>query len=271
MDLHFTKLHGAGNDFILVDNYDIKIKSWNNELIKQLCEAHTGIGADGFIALEKDNQYDFRMRFFNSDGYESDMCVNGSRCLCSFAYSLGYADKEMCFIANDGTHKAKIFEGEVEVQVNYNEDAGDKGFPDDYILPEDIIFKSHINTGVPHIVLDVENIDIVDVYKIGHELRYHSYYQPEGTNVNFVKKSINGNLLKIRTYERGVESETLACGTGATAAALYYAKESNNTEGEYNVQTNGGLLTVKYSDNFENIYLKGPVKEVFKGIYSLEG
>jgi diaminopimelate epimerase len=271
MDLHFTKLHGTGNDFILFDNYDIKIKSWNNDLIKKLCEFHTGIGADGFIALEKDNQFDFRMRFFNSDGFESDMCVNGSRCLCYFAHSLGYTNKEMCFKANDGSHKAKIIEDEVEVQVNYNEVAGDKGFPDDYKLPEGVIFKNHSNTGVPHIVLETENVDIVDVYKIGNELRYHSLYQPEGINVNFVQKSDNGNFLRIRTYERGVESETLACGTGATAAALCYAKEDNIEEGEYKVQTNGGLLNVKYSDNFKSIYLRGPVKEVFKGIYSLEG
>ena len=128
MDLHFTKLHGTGNDFILVDNYDLKIKQWDNELIKHLCEFHTGIGADGFIALEKDSKHDFRMRFFNSDGYESDMCVNGSRCLCYFAYSLGYVKNEMCFIANDGTHNAKIFDSEVEVQVNYHEVAGDKEF-----------------------------------------------------------------------------------------------------------------------------------------------
>ena len=97
MKLNFTKLHGTGNDFILVDNYDLKIKHWNNDLIKELCKFHTGIGADGFIALEKDNQYDFRMRFFNSDGFESDMCVNGSRCLCYFAYSLGYAKKKNVF------------------------------------------------------------------------------------------------------------------------------------------------------------------------------
>ncbi len=271
MDLHFTKFHGTGNDFILVDNFDSQIKKWDNKLIKHLCEFHTGIGADGFIALEKDNQYDFKMRFFNADGYESDMCVNGSRCLCYFAYLLGYVDKDMCFIANDGTHIAKINSEEVEVQVNYKEDAGDKGFPDDYKLPKGIIFKSFINTGVPHIILDVEDIDNIDVFNIGYELRYHPYYQPEGTNVNFVKKSDNGEILRIRTYERGVESETLACGTGATAAALNYGREINKKSGIFKVQTNGGLLIVKYSDNFKEIFLKGPVKEVFKGIYSLEG
>jgi len=271
MDLHFTKLHGTGNDFILVDNYDLKIKKWDNELIKHLCEFHIGIGADGFIALEKDNKYDFRMRFFNSDGYESDMCVNGSRCLCYFAYSLGYVKNDMCFIANDGTHNAKIFDSEVEVQVNCHEVAGDKEFPDEYILPKGVKFRNYLNTGVPHVVLEVEDINKVDVYKIGHDLRYHQYYQPEGTNVNFIKKYENDNMLRIRTYERGVESETLSCGTGATAAALTYSKEANIENEEITVETNGGLLKVKYSNNFKEIYLKGPVKEVFKGIYSLEG
>ena len=271
MDLHFTKLHGAGNDFILVDNYELKIKNWNNQFIKQLCTLHTGIGADGFIALEKDSKYDFRMRFFNSDGYESDMCVNGSRCLCYFAYSLGYANKKMSFIANDGIHHARILNKGVEVQVNYKEDAGDKGFPDDYILPNGVVFKNYFDTGVPHLVLEVENIENVDVYKIGHELRYHQFYYPKGTNVNFVYNSSDDQTIIVRTYERGVEAETLSCGTGATAAALNYAQETNLKNGEINVKTNGGLLKVKFSDNFKEIYLKGPVKEVFKGIYSLEG
>jgi diaminopimelate epimerase len=271
MEIKFTKIHGTGNDFILVDNFDGRFKNWDNQFVKNICELHTGIGADGFLVLEKDNQFDFRMRFFNSDGYESDMCVNGSRCICYFAYSLDYVNKEMCFIANDGTHKAKVFNGEVEVQVNYKEDTGDKGFPDEYILPEGVIFKSHVNTGVPHIILDTENINSVDVNKIGHELRNHSYYKPEGTNVNFVKKLAGGTSLRIRTYERGVESETLSCGSGATAAALVYAREANKNKGNCNIETNGGLLTVKYSNNFKKIYLKGPVTMVFKGKFSLEG
>ena len=177
----------------------------------------------------------------------------------------------MCFIARDGTHNATIHKDEVEVQVNYQDDAGDKRFPDDYILPDGIIFRSYINTGVPHIVLEAEDIENIDVYKIGSELRYHKYFQPEGTNVNFVKKSDNRKRLRIRTYERGVEEETLSCGTGSTAAALSYGQESDIGNGNIEVQTNGGLLKVKYSNNFKEIYLKGPVKEVFKGIYSLEG
>ncbi|MCK5033032.1 MAG: diaminopimelate epimerase [Calditrichia bacterium] len=271
MDLKFTKMHGTGNDFILIDNFDNSYGKWDNKLIKQICEFHTGIGADGFLALEKDRQYDFRMRFFNSDGYESDMCVNGSRCICFFAYSLGYVNKEMYFIANDGLHRAKVINGEVEVQVNYKEDAVDKGFPDEYILPAGVTFKSFINTGVPHVILETENIEVIDVNKIGHELRYHLYYQPEGTNVNFVEKLDDGSFLRIRTYERGVESETLSCGSGATAAALNYAKEAKRNEGSCKIETSGGILKVQFSNNLKEIYLKGPVKQVFNGIYSLEG
>ena len=271
MDLKFTKMHGTGNDFILVDNFDNGFKQWDSKLIKHLCKSHTGIGADGFLALERDSQYDFRMRFFNSDGFESDMCVNGSRCICSFAHSLGYANKEMRFLANDGAHKAKVINDEVEVQVIYNEDAGDKGFPDEYKLPEDVTFKSYINTGVPHVILETDNINTVNVNKIGLELRYHLYYQPLGTNVNFVKKLNEGSSLKIRTYERGVESETLSCGSGATAAALHYAKEANMNEGSFKIETGGGILKIRFSNNFKDIYLKGPVNEVFRGIYSLEG
>lgn len=270
MDLKFTKMHGTGNDFIMVDNFNLNIKNWDNNLIKHLCEFHTGIGADGFIALESDKDYDFRMRFFNSDGYESDMCVNGSRCLCSFAYSLGYVNKEMFFIANDGTHQASISNGNVEVQVNYNEDAGDRGFPDDYILPEGVIFKSYLNTGVPHIILQSDDIDSVDVLKIGRDIRYHPYYQPEGVNVNFVKSLVNKNSIIIRTYERGVESETLACGTGATAAAINYAREAKLKDGTCEIQTKGGKLRVRFLNGLKNIYLRGPVKQVFKGIYTLE-
>ena len=270
MNLKFTKMHGTGNDFIMVDNYDLSIKKWDNNLIKQLCEFHKGIGADGFIALENAKEYDFRMRFFNSDGYESDMCVNGSRCLCHFAYSLGYVKEEMCFIANDGAHKAKIINGDVEVQVIYKEDAGDKGFPDEYILPKGVSFKSHINTGVPHIIMQTDDIESVNVSGIGYDIRNHPYYQPEGTNVNFVKKLENENSLIIRTYERGVESETLACGSGATAAVLNYAKESKLSEGTCEIETKGGKLMVKFSNELKDIYLRGPVKQVFKGIYTLE-
>lgn len=263
-------MHGAGNDFILIDNYDNKIKEWNSEFIKNACRIHTGIGADGFIVLEKDSQYDFKMRFFNADGIEAEMCVNGSRCLCYFAYSLGYVTQEMRFGALDGSHYAKVYDKEVEVEVNNKELTGDKGFPDDYILPQGIKFKSFLDTGVPHLILDVENIDDVDVAKLGRDLRNHPFYQPKGTNVNFVKQSDNKNELRIRTYERGVEAETKACGTGSTAAAIAYLDKNVDNE-KIKVITNGGLLNVKISDNFRKIYLRGPVKEVFKGIYSLEG
>jgi diaminopimelate epimerase len=270
MKLHFTKLHGTGNDFILVDNFDLKIKQWNNSLIRKLCEFHTGIGADGFIALEKDPKHDFKMRFFNADGFESDMCVNGSRCLCYFAYKLGYVKEEMTFLANDGIHQATIKNDEVEVQVKINEDAGDKEFPDEYTLPEGMTFKNFVNTGVPHVILDVNDIENVDVTNIGQAIRQHSYFKPQGTNVNFVEKVEKQNYLKIRTFERGVEAETKSCGSGATAAVISYARDDHLEIGTYRVKTNGGLLIIRFSDNFKQIYLKGPVKEVFKGIYSLE-
>jgi len=166
-NLEFHKLHGAGNDFIIVNNYDEQYTNWPVSFVKEICAYHTGIGADGFLAIEKSENADFRMRFFNSDGYEAEMCVNGSRCICSLAHKLNLVGIEFTFEAGDGTHKAKILgDKSVRIQVIWQKDHDYRTFPVDFHLPDGIYFKKFLNTGVPHLILECENIEnIPDLYQ----------------------------------------------------------------------------------------------------------
>ncbi len=215
----FFKMNGSGNDFIIINNrqgivestIDITLK----EFVRRVCKRKLSIGADGLILIEKDNEYDFRWRFFNSDGSEVEMCGNGSRCAARFAYLNGIAPLNMKFSTLAGVIEAQIT-GINTVKVQLTK-------PKDYIeelkLDGIDMTASFINTGVPHVVYFVDNVDIVNVKEIGAKTRYHEYFKDEGTNANFAEV-IDRNTIKIRTYERGVEDETLACGTGATASAV---------------------------------------------------
>jgi len=271
MRFNFYKIHGSGNDFIVVDNRKNSYNIWTPEFIHRICQYHTGIGGDGLLFLEKSSTADFKMRFFNRDGYESEMCVNGSRCICFIAYLLGLVKDKFIFEAGDGEHKAEILKsGRIKVQVNVIEQGDRKTFPVDFLLPPSLSFINYVNTGVPHLVLQCSNIDTVPVKEIGSTLRYHKYYQPQGTNVNFVQLFNNqkGLRIKIRTYERGVEEETLSCGSGATAAAISFFNQSTLRYNRIEVVTNGGNLYI-YKDRNE-IFLEGPVEIVYQGKYLKE-
>lgn len=272
--MEFHKIHGAGNDFIVVNNWDGKIHQWKPEIIRKICTFHTGIGADGFLAIEKSISADFRMRFYNSDGHEAEMCVNGSRCICYLAHKSGLVGDEFTFEAGDGIHKAIITGKDcIRIQVHWHRGYDFRTFPVDFALPDKVYFKAFLNTGVPHLVLDCHDIDQIPVHKLGSALRFHPYYQPEGTNVNFVQMDTNADnlTLRLRTFERGVDAETLSCGSGATASALSYVPENLKQDAFIQVNTSGGKLFISILKNFNDIYLEGPVEYIFRGNYPEEG
>ncbi|WP_185852379.1 diaminopimelate epimerase [Blattabacterium cuenoti] len=260
MELSFYKYQGTGNDFILIDSRQEKIE--NPFLFKKLCDRHFGIGADGIILIKNDDEYksDFYMKYYNSDGKESTMCGNGGRCAISFAKKLGITKKnKIYFRAIDGYHNGFIKDNLVSINL-LNIDKNTIEIHKKYVF---------LNTGSPHHILFVENIKEKNVYKEGKKIRFQSPYLEKGVNVNFVK-ILENNTLQVRTYERGVENETLSCGTGVVAAVIAACetnKIKDNVEGIL-VQTLGGKLWVsltKIKNEYKNISLTGSAKFIFKG------
>ncbi|MCE5299906.1 MAG: diaminopimelate epimerase, partial [Spirochaetia bacterium] len=217
--LKFAKMNGTGNDFVVFDNRAGRIKFSKQDIVK-ICRRKFGIDADGLLMIEKKKGYDFYMRFYNNDGSEAGMCGNGSRCICRFAYLIGAAGRKMSFCAKDGPHRAEIMAG-TNVRVLMSEP---------HSLNDGIKVRAagrmftggFVNTGVPHFVIETKNIDKLDIVKTGREIRFSKMFAPAGTNVMFIEK-ISADKYRIRSYERGVEDETLACGTGATASAIILA------------------------------------------------
>jgi len=266
MEFDFVKMHGTGNDFIVVDNRTRFFPASDQSFIHHLCQSHTGIGADGLLLLEHSSKADFRMRYFNSDGNESEMCVNGSRCICHFSFFLKVIDQKHSFEAGDGLHSGYILDNHhVRVQVNVHKKGDLRTFPVDFELPNSISFVDFVNTGVPHLVLQCEQIEQIPVEDLGRKLRFHPYYAPQGANVNFVHFDRSEAALVVRTYERGVEAETLSCGSGVTASVLAISNKYKNPQHAYPVITRGGRLIVQKEK--EMIFLEGPVKFIFKGKY----
>jgi diaminopimelate epimerase len=254
MNLEFYKYQGTGNDFVMIDNRTSFFPKEDKELINKLCDRNFGVGSDGLILLEDDENTDFKMVYFNADGNQSTMCGNGGRCIVAFANKLKVIENKTTFNAIDGLHHATINDGIISLQmIDVNEVQHKNGF----------IFT---DTGSPHHVEMVKNIELFDVYNNGKEIR-NNIYGGEGSNVNFVEQ-INSNSFRIRTYERGVENETLACGTGATAAAIAM-HSSNKTEAkEINIQVQGGQLSISFeveNNIYKNVFLNGPAEFVFKG------
>lgn len=254
MNIHFYKYQGAGNDFIIIDNRSTQIQLSTTQ-IAFLCDRRFGIGGDGLMLLQSLPEADFEMVYYNADGNESTMCGNGGRCIAAFANRLGIVEKEMHFKAVDGMHQAIILENNI-VALHMQDVAG-------------IEFKDEIailDTGSPHYIKRVADVKGVDVFNEGRAIRNQEAFQPKGINVNFVAEDATG--LIIRTYERGVEEETLACGTGVTAAAIASVKRNIGTF-EIPVTAMGGNLSVtfeKKTDNTaENIILTGPATLVFEG------
>lgn len=260
MLLTFYKYQGTGNDFIMVDNRLDSFPKENTQLIEQLCDRRFGIGADGLILLENHTSYDFKMVYFNSDGNESSMCGNGGRCLVAFAKQLGIIEATAEFEAVDGYHYAKIIGDDlVSLQMK---DVDSIAVHQDY---------SFLNTGSPHHVQIVSNLKNLDVKTEGAKIRYSDLYGKAGSNINFVHQ-LENDIFAVRTYERGVEDETLSCGTGATAVAIamHQTGKTNNNIIDLNVE--GGKLKVQFdveNGNYTNVFLIGPASFVFEGIIDL--
>ncbi|KVV15616.1 diaminopimelate epimerase [Flavobacterium sp. TAB 87] len=256
MQIDFYKYQGTGNDFVMIDNRADFFPKDNVKVIERLCDRRFGIGADGLILLEKDANTDFKMVYYNADGNESSMCGNGGRCLVAFAKKLGIIASKTIFIATDGLHHASV---------------GDDNLVALQMIDVETItaFDTHtfLNTGSPH---HVELVDDLETYKVkenGARLRYSELYGEKGSNINFVKK-IDDTTFSLRTYERGVEDETLACGTGATAVAIAMNATGQTNETNLNLNVEGGKLQVNFEKRdhlYTNIFLKGPAEFVFKG------
>ncbi len=255
--MHFYKYQGAGNDFILIDHRMGPLKDISYKRIHELCDRRFGVGGDGLMFLTDHPDYDFEMHYFNADGNPGSMCGNGGRCIVAFARHLGIIDKETNFLAVDGPHYAKISEnGEwVDLQMIDIDTITRDG--NAYVL----------NTGSPHYVLQTENLKDLDVYQEGKAIRNNGTYREKGINVNFVEDQ--GDRLFVRTFERGVEDETFACGTGVTAVALAVARHKQQSGHiETPVKVLGGDLKISFDydgRHFTNVFLCGPAKKVFEG------
>lgn len=256
MKVEFYKYQGTGNDFVILDNRENKYDALTTKQVKHICNRHFGIGADGLMLMGKKDGYDFEMLYYNADGNESSMCGNGGRCLVKFALHHGIHKTEYHFIATDGAHLAEIdSDGTVSLQM---QDVNAVTYHHSY---------SVINTGSPHFVKFASEVKDIDVAATGYDIRNSKEFSAEGINVNFVESTGEDSIF-VRTYERGVEDETLSCGTGVTAAALLSAHNDNGFN-NIKVKTPGGHLTVEFEktddQHFKNIWLCGPAEFVFKG------
>ena len=256
MKLNFYKYQGTGNDFILVDNRLEIFPKNNSELIAKLCDRKFGIGADGFILLENSEISDFKMVYYNADGNTSTMCGNGGRCIVAFAKYLTIIISKTKFEAIDGIHEAKISDRNIHLKMI------------DVDKVEQHPNHMFLDTGSPHHITYVKDVNDVNVKITGRKIRYGDPYFKEGSNVNFVEQ-VNDRTFKVRTYERGVEDETLSCGTGVTAVAIASHKNRKTISKEVVLKTQGGDLQVSFDlvkDVYKNVYLKGPAILVFEGV-----
>lgn len=261
MWLVFEKYQGTGNDFLMVDDWDQTFPT-DKSLIEALCTRKMGIGADGLILLQPEEETDFRMTYFNADGKMSSMCGNGGRCIADFAYQKGYASAQQNFKAIDGYHQAAIKANTVALTMQ----------------PVNDIRKNaefyHLDTGSPHLVYFLEDTQNLDVKNKGRHVRNNDQFREQGINVNFVSIE-DANAIRVRTYERGVEDETLSCGTGVVASAIAYHlfAEKPYGLGTIDVNTLGGPLKVHLEcenyDRFQGIWLEGPIANVFQGSVDL--
>lgn len=259
MVVPFVKYQGTGNDFIIIDQTrQIHVKPDQYALIKKLCDRHFGIGADGLMLLEPSATSDFHMRYYNADGRPSTMCGNGGRCIAHFARELGLVDRAGVFTASDGEHRV-IFLSEhhtINLQLQHVKKVT-KLSENEYFL----------NTGSPHFVQFCAELPL-DIIEEARKIRYNDMYRQEGVNVNFAKRMSSGSELMMATYERGVEDETLSCGTGATAVAIA-ASAHFGLESPVKLITKGGILSVSFhvgNTEYTDVWLSGPADKVFEGI-----
>lgn len=265
----FTKMSGSGNDFILMDGMDGSLSWVDSPWVKGICQRALSVGADGVIILERDDAYDFAWRFFNSDGSIAEMCGNGSRCAARFAYERGIANSTMTFSTLAGPIRAEVFGKRVKVQLSTPR-----------LLKEEVPLTVegqtyslfYANTGVPHVVLEVEDVEAFPLVEVGRKIRYHEFFSPAGTNVNVVQ-ILDDHTLKVRTYERGVENETLACGTGSVASAMM-ASMRKGMGSPLTVHTaSGEVLTISWKGDvgtWAPIFFEGEVRFIYEGRLSPE-
>ncbi len=276
--LPFLKMNGAGNDFVVLDNRTRQL-TLDAPAIVRLCDRHRGVGADGVLLVEPadaDSPADFRMRYFNADGGEAEMCGNGARCFARYAGRLSAATDDashpregLSFQTQAGVIHAHLDGKSVRLEMSRPTDGRDLGglqLADDQHFP----LAYFLNTGVPHVVVPVPDVETVDVHPLGRAIRYHERFAPKGTNANFIE-AVSRDQIILRTYERGVEGETLACGTGATAAALVHA-DLNGWQGAGTVAVrvrSGDTLHIGFERTgpfqFEKVTLGGPADFVFNG------
>ena len=262
--LHFTKMNGAGNDFILIDNRTGHVHL-DRPQIARLCDRYRGIGADGILLLEKaSNHADFRMRYFNADGGEAEMCGNGARCFARFANKVAGSKEKISFETPAGVISAKLAGDLVTLQMT---EPTDLRLKTTLRVMDENKTVHFINSGVPHVVISVLQLDDVDVQGAGSAIRHHKMFSPKGTNVNFLEKR-GPKKIAVRTYERGVEAETLACGTGIVASALVFAATENAASPITVIARGGDELRVGFEKSdtaFRNVTLTGPAEFVFEG------
>lgn len=254
--IKFSKYQGAGNDFILIDNRNLHFDSKNEDLIHQLCDRRFGIGADGLMLLQQKENFDFEMIYYNADGREGTMCGNGGRCIVAFARDLGLIHDNTAFLAVDGIHHASVEDHLINLQMIDVQEINRDG--EAYV----------INTGSPHYIIFKNDLVHFDVFNEGYKIRNNDTYKTAGINVNFIEKEGDSGYF-LRTFERGVEDETFACGTGATAAAMTIALHENlNGQLTIPIRVLGGQLYISFfkdGNSFKDVYLKGPADFVFEG------
>lgn len=259
MKYDFYKFQGNGNDFVILDGRS-QPPDLTTEKIKLICDRHFGIGADGLMILLEDEEADFKMIYYNADGLLSTMCGNGGRCIAAFAFMQDISEDQMFFIAHDGLHKA-IINSEIQIGRSFDVSLSMNDVSD--VVREDNFYV--INTGSPHYVEFVDKVAEIDVFKDGRKTRYSERFSPEGINVNFVE--IGHKRIFVRTYERGVEDETLSCGTGVTASAIAAFLETGKKD--LSIHTTGGEFSVDFNETedgvFSSVWLRGPAEMVFKG------
>jgi diaminopimelate epimerase len=264
--IEFYKMSGSGNDFILIDNRDGSLAVGDIvAFVKSVCERKVSVGADGLILIERSDRGDFKWRFYNADGSEAAMCGNGGRCAARFALLRGIAGEKMSFETAAGIIDAEVRGNVVKLRLT---DPRDPVMDDEIRVENRILFVHSINTGVPHVVHFVRDPDDFDVFNTGRALRYHEHYRPAGTNANFAAV-LDDHTLRVRTYERGVEDETLACGTGSAAAALIAARKGL-VESPVDVRVQSGeTLRIHFEQTeggFTKVYLEGNAKVVYQGL-----
>jgi diaminopimelate epimerase len=261
----FYKVSGSGNDFIVIDNRDRAVDEKHlSQWIASICRRKRSVGADGLILIETSEQADFKWRFFNADGGEAEMCGNGGRCVARLAHLIGIAGPRLSFETQTGVIQAEITDKRVKLEMpqpstldlDYPIEVGGK-----------IFTVSSVTVGVPHVVIWVSDVDTAAVFEVGQAIRYHAHYAPAGTNVNFVQPLDDGTLA-IRTYERGVEDETLACGTGSVAAALVASAKGMVTSPAA-LRTRGGerlkIHFARHGDEFREVFLEGDARIIYEG------